>query len=108
MAEMMHMATGLTSKHLMDRLVTKKVRSPVAYLSTMWENFTIYAPYYDTAGWLIELIVFHIPDHDLQVIRYNKNDYHLAVKFDTTIRHMSTGEFRWFLKTKGLLNEPNF
>lgn len=83
-----------------------ELESPVVYYS-MWENFTIYEPYYDTAGWLIELIVFHLPDHDLQVVRCDKDDYHLAVKYDENIQHMSTGEFKRFLKTKGLLNEPN-
>lgn len=74
----------------------------------MWENFTIHKPYYDSAGWLIELIVFNLPDHDLQVVRYDKDNHHLSVKYDDKIWQMSVGEFRWFLKAKGLLNEPNF
>jgi len=63
----------------------------------MTTNFEDYEPEIGPDGWLRELIVFHVPQHDFQVIRFDEDDDNVLVKIDGTIQHMSVEEVQEML-----------
>lgn len=59
--------------------------------------FEDFEPVIGADGWLRELIVFHVPDHDFQVLRFDQDDDHILVKEDDRIHSMTLEEVQRFL-----------